>query len=89
MVTDVDGPSAPLITNLTCNDEHSIYLEWERPGVVYKNIDSYLVYYRSEDKWQFEEVVLERNGSKPVGSMVCTVQGGPEVAPPLRRFNSK
>lgn len=70
MVTDVEGPSAPLITNLTCKDEHSIYLQWDRPNIVYKNIDYYFISYRSEEKWQFEEIVVERNGSKPAGSKV-------------------
>ena len=61
MVTDVEGPSAPIITNLTCKDERSIYLEWDRPDVVYKDVDYYLVYFRGEDKWQFDEVVIARN----------------------------
>lgn len=65
MLTDVDGPSAPLISNLTCKDEQSIYLEWERPERVYKGIDFYFIYYRSEDEWQFEEIIVERNGSQP------------------------
>lgn len=65
----MDGPSAPIITNLTCNDENSIFIEWDRPRTVYKDIDFYFIYYRSEDKWQFEEIVLykefdeDNNGS--------------------------
>lgn len=64
LVSDVDGPSAPIITNLTCHDEHSIYLEWERPDLVYNSLDTYYVLFRSSDKWeQFEEVSVPRNGT--------------------------
>ena len=35
-----------------------------------KNIDYYFISYRSEEKWQFEEIVVERNGTKPAGSKV-------------------
>ena len=71
LVTDVDGPSAPIITNLTCHDEHSIFLEWERPSTVFKSLDSYYVLFRSADKWEeFEEVTVERNGTQEAISEV-------------------
>lgn len=64
-MTDVDGPSAPIITNLTCRDENSIFLEWERPSTVFKSLDSYFVLFRSADKWEeFEEVSVDRNGTE-------------------------
>ena len=70
-MTDVDGPSAPIITNLTCRDEHSIYLEWERPGTVYKSVDAYFVLFRSADKWEeFEEFSVDRNGTEEAASEV-------------------
>ena len=71
LVTDVDGPSAPIITNLTCHDEHSIFLEWERPGTVFKSLDSYYVLFRSADRWEeFEEVSVDRNGTEEATSEV-------------------
>jgi len=64
MVTDVQGPSAPAITNLTCRDDTSIYIEWDEPAVVFRSVDFYLVFYRSEndDGWAVEEVVTQ-NGT--------------------------
>ena len=57
MVTDVAGPSAPTITNLTCRDERSVFLQWERPRLVFKTVDLYRVHYRRDDEpWQFREV---------------------------------
>ena len=63
VVTDVSGPSAPIVTNLTCKDEQSIYLQWERPAVVYKTVDYYYVYYHNEEQWEFKEVTVGTNGS--------------------------
>ncbi len=54
----------------TCRDEHSIYLEWEQPRVSYKSVDFYFVYFRGEDKWQFEEIVVSGNGTMPAQSNV-------------------
>ncbi len=46
------------MTNLTCagRDASSIFLQWERPRVVYRGVDLYYVYYRSEGRWRFKEV---------------------------------
>ena len=70
MVTDVAGPSAPIITNLTCKDESSIYLQWDRPQVVYKTIDYYYIYYQFDGKTQFREVAVGMNGTLSRGSKV-------------------
>ncbi|XP_067128847.1 tyrosine-protein phosphatase 99A-like isoform X4 [Centruroides vittatus] len=56
--TDVQGPSAPNIVNLTCQSLDSLFLQWERPQTFYRNIDYYLVYYRSEDSWEFQELIM-------------------------------
>ena len=56
--TDVQGPSAPNIVNVTCSTPDSIYLQWTRPANFYNQIDYYFVYYRSEDNWGFEEIML-------------------------------
>lgn len=70
MVTDVAGPSAPLVTNLTCKDEQSIFLQWDTPRKVYKTVDFYYVYYRNAEQWQFKEVAVGMNGTKSRGSRV-------------------
>ncbi|XP_076316629.1 putative receptor-type tyrosine-protein phosphatase mosPTP-1 isoform X2 [Tachypleus tridentatus] len=57
--TDVQGPSAPYISNLTCPTLDSLFLQWERPQKYYNQIDYYFVYYRSEHSWKFDEIALE------------------------------
>ncbi len=73
------GPSAPVVTNLTCRDERSIFLQWQRPRVVYKTVDLYYVYYRNEEQWKFREVAVDMNATYSTGSKVseCVeVEGG-------------
>ncbi|XP_030370999.1 tyrosine-protein phosphatase 99A isoform X2 [Scaptodrosophila lebanonensis] len=41
--TDVAGPSAPLIVNLTCHSQESITIRWKRPHEFYKSIDFYII----------------------------------------------
>jgi receptor-type tyrosine-protein phosphatase gamma len=72
VVTDVAGPSAPIITNLTCKDEQSIFLQWDRPKQLYKTIDYYYIYYRSEEQWQFKEIGVGMNGTLSKGSKVAS-----------------
>jgi len=57
--TDVQGPSAPKIVNVTCVNLDSLYLQWERPTTYYNQIDYYFVYYRPEESWIFEEVMMD------------------------------
>lgn len=56
--TDVQGPSAPKLVNVTCASDDSLYLRWERPSNYYNNIDYYFVYYRPEESWEFAELTL-------------------------------
>ncbi|XP_046912035.2 protein tyrosine phosphatase 99A isoform X4 [Dermatophagoides farinae] len=46
--TDVSGPSAPYISNLTCEGDDALIVQWTRPERFYHKIDYYFVYYRSE-----------------------------------------
>lgn len=46
--TDIAGPSAPLILNLTCAAEDSIYLRWARPREFFNSIDFYFINYISD-----------------------------------------
>ncbi|XP_022250012.1 protein sidekick-2-like, partial [Limulus polyphemus] len=54
--TDVKGPSAPNIVNLTCHSLDTIYVQWERPQIFHKSVDHYYVYYRSEKSWDFTRI---------------------------------
>lgn len=58
VLTDVQGPNSPTIINVTCSSLDSLYLQWERPTNFYNQIDYYYVYYRPEESWSFEEIML-------------------------------
>lgn len=57
ITTEVKGPSAPIIVNLTCSLD-SLYIQWEKPVNYYKSVDHYLVYYRSENSRDFNHISL-------------------------------
>ncbi|XP_028968675.1 tyrosine-protein phosphatase 99A [Galendromus occidentalis] len=57
--TDVAGPSAPPIFNLTCHNSDSLYIAWGRPSRYYSHVDMYYVHYRSEYAWSFEEIAMD------------------------------
>ncbi len=62
--TDVSGPNAPLIVNLTCQSNDALHVQWERPSVFYNSIDYYFIYYRSEHRsdTEFEEIAISAGG---------------------------
>ncbi|KAI9584988.1 hypothetical protein GQX74_006883 [Glossina fuscipes] len=41
--TDVAGPSAPIVVNLTCHSQDSLTIRWKRPLEYYNNIDFYVI----------------------------------------------
>jgi hypothetical protein len=43
--TDVQGPNAPRIVNLTCHNADTLFLQWHRPSIYNKSIDLYHIYY--------------------------------------------
>jgi receptor-type tyrosine-protein phosphatase gamma len=51
--TDVRGPSAPRIANLTCHNADTLFLQWHRPSIYNKSIDLYYIYYRYSVKQLF------------------------------------
>ncbi|XP_054161930.1 tyrosine-protein phosphatase 99A-like isoform X2 [Oppia nitens] len=64
--TDVTGPSAPQIVNLTCETtSDALHVFWERPSVYYNSIDYFFIYYRSEHNSdnEFEEVAVPGGGA--------------------------
>ena len=38
--------------------------------MVHKSVDFYMVYFRGEDSWQFDEVVVAGNASRPAQTNV-------------------
>lgn len=56
--TDLSGPGAPVISNLSCQADGDIYLQWLRPEKLYGTVDLYYIYYRPEDSFEFEEIAV-------------------------------
>lgn len=58
--TDVGGPLPPMITNLTCQSNNTLYVEWKRPRPAdyYISVDQYFVIYRSYESNDFEEKII-------------------------------
>ena len=77
MLTDVSGPSAPMITNLTCLNPTTIYLKWDRPRKVHKDIDFYIVSFRDESQWKFQELVIRRHEETDING-TKTISKGPD-----------
>ncbi|CAH1153716.1 unnamed protein product [Phaedon cochleariae] len=42
--TDISGPTAPKVLNLSCQANETIYIQWERPANFYYSIDYYYIY---------------------------------------------
>ncbi|XP_037071439.1 protein sidekick-2-like [Pollicipes pollicipes] len=51
--TDVSGPSAPVITDISCPSDTVIHLRWRRPDIFYGTVDLYHVLYRHGERWDF------------------------------------
>ena len=58
-LTDVIGPSEPHISKLTCKDDSSIIVEWERPQKVFHSLDFYFVSFECEELNQFQVLTLD------------------------------
>nr|CAD7455446.1 unnamed protein product [Timema tahoe] len=57
--TDISGPSAPRILNLTCQSHDTLFLQWQRPSEFFNTIDLYYISYRDESSWEYEEIIVE------------------------------
>ncbi|XP_037919169.1 tyrosine-protein phosphatase 99A isoform X3 [Hermetia illucens] len=44
--TDIAGPSAPIVVNLTCQAQDAVNIRWRRPLEFYNSIDYYIISYR-------------------------------------------
>lgn len=56
--TDISGPSAPIVSNLTCHNLDALYLRWKRPSEYYNTIDYYIVSFRSVAQHEFSEIKI-------------------------------
>ncbi|XP_066996985.2 tyrosine-protein phosphatase 99A isoform X2 [Anabrus simplex] len=57
--TDIRGPSAPHIVNLTCQSNDTLFLQWQRPAEFYNSIDYYFITYRNENSGENVELEIE------------------------------
>lgn len=62
--TDVQGPSAPNIMNLTCQSHDSLFLQWERPHVYHHQIDYYYIYFTSDANKSTNEIKVETGNNR-------------------------
>lgn len=56
--TDISGPSAPIVSNLTCHNLDALYLRWKRPAEYYNTIDYYIVSFRPVTQHEFQEIKI-------------------------------
>ena len=70
--TDNQGPSEPIISNITCYSQDTLYLEWLRPARVYGSIDYYYIFYRPQNQEGFtEQRIKEEKGHSLKDHKVC------------------
>lgn len=61
--TDISGPSAPIVVNLTCHNLDALYLRWKRPLEYYNSIDFYIVSFRVLEQHEFQEIKINASAS--------------------------
>jgi hypothetical protein len=61
--TDIAGPTAPQIINLTCHSQDSIYLQWRRPASFYNSIDFYVINYKESSYSNYQQIQLNTSSS--------------------------
>jgi receptor-type tyrosine-protein phosphatase gamma len=61
--TDISGPSAPIIVNLTCQSQDALNLRWKRPLTYYNTIDFYIISYRSVVAHEFTDIQINASAS--------------------------
>lgn len=68
--TDISGPSAPIVVNLTCQNLDALYLRWKRPLEYYNSIDFYIVSFRSVAQHDFTEIKINAS-ARHLETAVC------------------
>uniref|UniRef100_A0A182N755 Putative receptor-type tyrosine-protein phosphatase mosPTP-1 n=1 Tax=Anopheles dirus TaxID=7168 RepID=A0A182N755_9DIPT len=61
--TDVSGPSAPKVVNLTCHSHNALYYGWRIPQMYYNTLDVYIISYRNIAYHEFLEIRITVNAS--------------------------
>lgn len=61
--TDIAGPSAPQIINLTCHSQDALYLQWKRPTTFYNSIDLYVINYKESTYNTYQSIQVNTTSS--------------------------
>lgn len=56
--TDISGPSAPRILNLTCQSQDTIFVHWERPTEISHSLDYYYIFVNIGDRL-YDNITLQ------------------------------
>lgn len=62
--TDVDEPSPPVVTNVTCYDTGMLYVEWNRPAKYDRSVDYYKIFYRATTDRVFESIPIQADAKE-------------------------
>lgn len=62
-ITDISGPSPPIVVNLTCHSHDTLYLRWKRPFEYYRSIDFYTIAYRRQEQHAFQEIIINASAT--------------------------
>lgn len=68
--TDISGPSAPKVVNLTCHSQHELLFGWHIPQTYYNTIDYYIISYRNLEHSEYKDIRLSANASIVETSMI-------------------
>ncbi|XP_055614452.1 tyrosine-protein phosphatase 99A-like isoform X2 [Uranotaenia lowii] len=68
--TDISGPSAPKVVNLTCHSLDALFFGWRIPATYYNTIDYYIVSYRNELHSDLRDIRITANASIVETSMI-------------------
>lgn len=68
--TDIAGPSAPKVVNLTCHSQDALFFGWRIPQTYYNTIDYYIISYRNVVYADFREIRITANASIVETSMI-------------------
>lgn len=61
--TDVSGPSAPIIVNLTCHTSDTLHLRFKRPTIFYNSIDFYIIWFKQVNDVGFMNITLNASSA--------------------------
>ena len=69
--TDVAGPTAPFVVNLTCFSYDALYLRWKRPSNYYNSIDFYIISFKPVQHDNFEQFQINATAAHLETAVSC------------------